>query len=323
VAPRRRRRLIPIVAVSGPSGSGKTRLLTRLVPALVRRGLRVGAIKHTGHAHDFDQPGKDTDVIRRAGAIAAVIEGPRGVAYFGPPTGGARALVRLLPPVDVVLAEGWKREPLPRIEVHRRSVSRAFLCATDRRVFAVVTDTPPPRTVPVFYADDVEPLADLLCARFGLSGPPAGRARLRVRPAVSRLPAKGSERTIALGRRRDMAKTTNRRGGTRGARSGGRAGSRGGSRSSGARGSSSRSGASRSSGSRSSAGKKGGMATLRTRGPEFYSEIGKKGARSRRSAKTKTGGSRSSSSSSSRTGGRSRGGGRGGARGGSSRSRSK
>lgn len=131
-----------------------------------RRGLVVAVIKHTGHRHPFDVPGKDTDLFQRAGAVAAAIEGPAGLALFAPPRGGARALVRLLPPCDLVLAEGWRREPLPRIEVHRRQVEQRFLCSTDRRVFALVGDGPPPRPLPVFDPDRLGPLADLLVARF-------------------------------------------------------------------------------------------------------------------------------------------------------------
>lgn len=165
----RRRRLAPIVAFSGPSGVGKTRLLRRLVAELTARGLRVGVLKHTGHDHPLDRRGKDTEVLRRAGAVAAAIEGPAGMAYFGPPVGGVRALARLLPPVDLVVAEGWKGQALPRVEVHRREISPEFLCAQDRRVFAVVTDEPPPRRLETFGAEDVAPLADLLCARFRLA----------------------------------------------------------------------------------------------------------------------------------------------------------
>jgi molybdopterin-guanine dinucleotide biosynthesis protein B len=174
----RQRVLPPIVAVSGPSGAGKTRLLARLIRLLRRRGLSVAVIKHTGHRHGFDVPGKDTDVLRRAGAVATAIEGPDGLALFGPPAGGARALARLLPPADLVLAEGWRGEPLPRIEVHRRSVARAFLCAADRRVFAVVSDEPPPRRLPTFHPDRLGPLADLLVARF-IERSPARRAPRR------------------------------------------------------------------------------------------------------------------------------------------------
>lgn len=170
----------PVVAVSGWSGAGKTRLLARLIPALARRGVTTAVAKHTRHPHAFDRRGKDTDVLRRAGAIAAAIEGPGSMALFGPPAGGIRALVALLPAVDLVLAEGWKDEPLPRIEVHRRRVERSFLCAGDRRVFAVVTDEPPPRPLPAFGHGEVEGLATLLCERFGLGeGSRGGSSRRR------------------------------------------------------------------------------------------------------------------------------------------------
>jgi molybdopterin-guanine dinucleotide biosynthesis protein B len=164
----------PVVAFSGWSGSGKTRFLSRLIPALARRGVSTAVVKSTRHPHAFDRPGKDTDVLRRAGARAAAIDGPEGMALFGPPAGGLRALVRLLPAVDLVLAEGWKDAPVPRVEVHRRAVARAFLCARDRRVFAVVTDEPPPRPVPTFRPGEAEAVAALLCDRFGLG---AGRSR--------------------------------------------------------------------------------------------------------------------------------------------------
>ena len=175
----RRRKVTPIVAVSGPSGSGKTRLLALLISALSRRGLRVGILKHTGHQHPFDRPGKDTAVLRAAGAVATAIQGPEDMALFGPPLAGARALAALLPPCDLVLAEGWRSEPLPRLEVHRREVARGFLCGEDRRVFAVVTDEPPPRRLPTFDADDVEGVADLLVARFLRRHRPARSPRKR------------------------------------------------------------------------------------------------------------------------------------------------
>jgi len=172
------------VAVSGRSGSGKTRLLSRLIPALAARGVAVGLLKHTRHEHPFDRAGKDTEVLCAAGAVAAIIQGPAAMALFGPPRGDARALARLLPPCDLVLAEGWREEALPRVEVHRREVAREWLCATDRRVFAVVTDEPPPRKVAVFGADEVEGLAELLISRFGLGS----RSRSRSGPG-SRSPS--------------------------------------------------------------------------------------------------------------------------------------
>jgi molybdopterin-guanine dinucleotide biosynthesis protein B len=284
-----RRKDTPIVAVSGFSGAGKTRLVTRLLPALARRGLAVGLVKHTGHVHGFDVPGKDTAVAREAGAVFAAIAGPAGIAYFGPPVKGARALAALGPRVDLVLAEGWRSDPLPKVEVHRRSMNRPFLCAEDRRVFAVVTDEPPPRPLPTFDADDVEPLADLLCARFGLARP--GRGRLPGGGAVRSLSA--SERPSAL-RGVRMAKTTTGRAGRRSRKAGAA------SRSKTARAKTAARGARRGRATRSDAGRKGGNATLRARGPEFYAEIGRKGGKksgSRRRASTRAkarGGSRRS-----------------------------
>jgi len=158
----RRRPEPPILAFTGPSGAGKTRLLVRLLPALRRRGLRVCALKHSGHPHPFDRPGKDSDRLRRAGALAVVLEGPAGVAYFGAPLGSARAMVRLLPPCDLVVAEGFRAAGLPWIEIHRRSVSRRFLCRLDRRAVAVVSDEPPPRDLPHFGAEEIARLADFV-----------------------------------------------------------------------------------------------------------------------------------------------------------------
>jgi molybdopterin-guanine dinucleotide biosynthesis protein B len=170
------RRAPPVVAFSGPSGAGKTTLLVALVRELRGRGLRVAAIKHSGHPHGFDVPGKDSDLLVRAGALAVAVQGPTQLAVFGAPRpGGARALARLLPPVDLVLVEGWKAERLPRVEVHRRAVSREFACAHSRRFIAVVSDEPPPRTIPTFAPGEVGALADFLCTRLGI------RARRRAR----------------------------------------------------------------------------------------------------------------------------------------------
>jgi len=156
------RRPAAVLAVSGPSGSGKTRLLSRLIPALVSRGLSVAAVKHTRHHHALDSPGKDTELLRRAGAAAVAITGPSGTAWFGPEVETARALARRMGHVDLVLAEGFRTEPLPRIEVHRRSVPGEFLCATDRRVIAVVSDEPPPRDLPRLDPEDVAGVAALV-----------------------------------------------------------------------------------------------------------------------------------------------------------------
>ena len=165
-----RRGSVPIVAFSGPSGAGKTTILVALLKELRARGLRVAVIKHSGHPHGFDVPGKDSDLLLRAGAAAVAVQGPAQLAIFGAPRpGGARALARLLPPADLVLVEGWKAGRLPRVEVHRRRVSREFACARSRGFIAVVSDEPPPRDLPTFAPGEVGALADFLCGRLGLA----------------------------------------------------------------------------------------------------------------------------------------------------------
>ena len=209
--------MTPILAFSGPSGAGKTRLLARLLPELRRRGLTVAVLKHSGHPHGFDQPGKDTEVLRRAGAVAAAISGPAGVAWFRPPLqGGARALARLLPASDLVLAEGFKSEPLPRVEVHRRAVSRDFLCARDPRVVAVVGDEPPPRDLPLFGADEIARLAD-----FVLDWLERARGRpLTVREA-GRLGGETTRASRGLGYYAEIGRAGGKAGGPRGGKKGG------------------------------------------------------------------------------------------------------
>jgi molybdopterin-guanine dinucleotide biosynthesis adapter protein len=175
---KRARRPVPVVAVSGPSGAGKTTLLVKLLRVLSAGGIRVAAIKHSGHPHGFDVPGKDSDLLLRAGAEAVAVAGPSQLAVFGPPrAGGVRALVRHLPPVDLVLVEGWKSARLPRIEVHRRSVDRTFLCSGERGFVAVVSDEPAPGRLPAFAPDEIERLAAFLRARFRLRGRAAGPRR--------------------------------------------------------------------------------------------------------------------------------------------------
>ncbi|HET7754071.1 MAG TPA: molybdopterin-guanine dinucleotide biosynthesis protein B [Anaeromyxobacteraceae bacterium] len=177
----------PVLAISGPSGSGKTWLLVRLIPALIVRGLKVAALKHSGHEHPLDKRGKDSARLRDAGAEAVIIQTPNAMALFGPPRESVDELVALLPKVDLVLVEGWKSSGLPKIEVHRRSVSREFLCESDRQVLAIATDERPPRRIPAFDADDVDGIAHFVVGWFAEGGTVSPRKRAprggRRRPA--------------------------------------------------------------------------------------------------------------------------------------------
>lgn len=124
----------------------------KLIPALRRHGLSVAAIKHTQHDHAIDVPGKDSSRLRAAGAVEVALSAPGGCAFFGPPIATVAQISRRFGPVDVVLCEGASSERPPRIEIHRREINPKFLCEKDKRVIAIVTDEPPPRTLPTFRA---------------------------------------------------------------------------------------------------------------------------------------------------------------------------
>lgn len=270
------RRAPRILAFSGPSGAGKTTLLVELIPALAARGVRVAALKRSGHRHAFDRPGKDSARLRGAGAVAVALQGPAELAWFGPPRrGGARALARLLPPVELVLAEGFGDERLPRIEVHRTEVSPRFLCARDPDVIAVVSDREPPRALPWFGPHEVEALAEFV-ARFTRRARRASKRALA--PATTRAQRVPGEAGVPV--ETAMARTSSRSGMSR--RGGGRRGA-------GGQGARRRAGARAGGATVREAGRKGGRRTLARRGPEFYSRIGRKGGKASGTARRRAG----------------------------------
>jgi len=113
-------RSVPVIAVVGPSGSGKTTLVVELIRRLCAAGVRVGSIKRSSCEIEPDRPGKDSHRHRKAGAVRTVLEavGARALFEDTQERSGALALARrFLSDLDLVLAEGFHDEPLPRIEV--------------------------------------------------------------------------------------------------------------------------------------------------------------------------------------------------------------
>jgi molybdopterin-guanine dinucleotide biosynthesis protein B len=130
------------VSVVGWSGVGKSTLVERLVPELRARGLRVGVVKHSSDPHPLHRPGSDTARFERVGAELIAFATPAGVQLTVSQE-PSRALLPLLErfadAVDLVLVEGWKEGPLPKLEVWREGHGE-LLAATRSDVLAVVTD---------------------------------------------------------------------------------------------------------------------------------------------------------------------------------------
>src|SRR5260370_10616248 len=124
-----------IFGLAGWSGSGKTTLLAALIPELVARGLSVSTIKHAHHEFDIDQPGKDSWRHRQAGAREVMVASARRWAVMhelrGAPEPSLDELVARMSPVDLLLVEGRKRHPHPKIEVHRPALGKPLLYPDD------------------------------------------------------------------------------------------------------------------------------------------------------------------------------------------------
>lgn len=152
-----------VVALVGASNSGKTTLLEKLIPVLKRRGWRIGTLKHDAHGFDIDHPGKDTYRHREAGADAVVISGPKRVAMMREEATdqNPQALIeRYLFDMDLVLVEGFKRFPFPKLEIVRAARSQTPVTPAEE-LSGLITDLELDLPgVPRFGLDDVEAIAD-------------------------------------------------------------------------------------------------------------------------------------------------------------------
>ncbi len=105
------------LSIIGWSGAGKTRLMKALIHELRARGLRVAAIKHSSHPHELHPAGSDTAALAEAGADPVAFITPRGVQVTTQDAHPLGTIERLSRSVDLVLVEGWKDGPLPKLEV--------------------------------------------------------------------------------------------------------------------------------------------------------------------------------------------------------------
>ena len=159
-----------IIGLAGWSGSGKTTLITKLIPRLIERGIRVSTLKHAHHGFDLDQPGKDSFFHRAAGATEVIISSARRWAILhelrDEPEWDLRNLVAKMSPVDLVLVEGFKRDAFPKLEIHRAANGKPLIHPEDSHIVAIASDIALPQVkVPVIDLNDIDAIADLLLAR--------------------------------------------------------------------------------------------------------------------------------------------------------------
>jgi len=155
----------PLLSIVGKSDAGKTTLLEQLVTTLVTKGYTVGTIKHDVHGFDIDHKGKDSWRHKAAGASTVAISSPKKVAVVRDVTTEETLedlIDRYFLDMDLVLAEGYKKQPWPKIEVFRSGVHKTPLCTNDATLVAFVSDTPLRPDVPCFALEDIDGIADLV-----------------------------------------------------------------------------------------------------------------------------------------------------------------
>lgn len=163
--------MIPIISIVGTSNSGKTTLIEKLIAELTLRGYRVATIKHNRHGFDIDHEGKDSWRHRQAGAVTTVVASPSRVAVIEDTDrdyGIAELANSYIRSADIVLVEGFKDNPFPKIEVHRTELKRERLTGPGDNVIAVAVDRElsPLDSVPCFDRNDAVGMADLIAELF-------------------------------------------------------------------------------------------------------------------------------------------------------------
>ena len=158
----------PVLGIAAPSGTGKTTLLASLIPLLTSSGLRVGLIKRSHHDFDIDQPGKDSHVLRKAGASTVMLTSPFRraiITEFVPPH--ERTLSEELAQIrssdlDLILVEGYKHERIPKIELSRAALGHSLQAADDSDVIAIASDGPIECPLPVLDLNQPTQIADFI-----------------------------------------------------------------------------------------------------------------------------------------------------------------
>lgn len=157
--------------ITGFRNAGKTTLTKRLVTAFTARGLAVSTVKHAHHAIDLDTPGKDTDRHRTAGARQVMLATSARWALLSERREGPEPelpdLLARMDPVDIVLVEGFKRGPHPKIEVHRAALCHPLIAPEDPTIRAIATDTPLALARPQFGLDDIHAIAAFILRDLG------------------------------------------------------------------------------------------------------------------------------------------------------------
>lgn len=155
-----------VFGLVGRSGSGKTTLIEALIPVFGGMGMAVSVIKHTHHDFDVDQPGKDSWRQRRAGAREVLLTSDKRWVLMhelrDSPEPSLEEQLSRLSPCDLVLVEGFKQQPMPKLEVWRAANNTVPLYTSDKSIVAVASDIKLQAGLPVFGLDEPDRIANFI-----------------------------------------------------------------------------------------------------------------------------------------------------------------
>ncbi|MGQ0548006.1 MAG: molybdopterin-guanine dinucleotide biosynthesis protein B [Betaproteobacteria bacterium] len=161
-----------IFGFAGWSGSGETTLIEQLIPRFVKRGLRVSLIKHAHHTFDVDQPGKESWRHRHAGAAEVLVTSSRRWVLMHELRGAHEPSfdeqIRRLSPCDLLLVEGFKHAPIPKLEVWRAQTGEPLLHPNDPHIVAVASDAKVDTRLPLLDLNDVDSISEFIVKKLEL-----------------------------------------------------------------------------------------------------------------------------------------------------------
>jgi molybdopterin-guanine dinucleotide biosynthesis protein B len=161
-----------IFGFAGWSGSGKTTLIEQLIPRFVQRGLRVSLVKHAHHTFDVDHPGKDSYRHRHAGAAEILVTSSRRWVLMhelrGAHEPSFEEQVKRMSPCDLLLVEGFKFAPIPKLEVWRAATGEPLLHPNDPHIVAVASDAKVETKLPLLDLNDVEAILGFILKKVEL-----------------------------------------------------------------------------------------------------------------------------------------------------------
>lgn len=155
-----------VFGFSGWSGSGKTTLIEQLIPRFVAAGLTVSLVKHAHHSFEVDKPGKDSHRHREAGCKEVLVSSDQRWVIMhelrGDPEPALDEQIKRISPCDLLLVEGYKRYPIPKLEIYREANGKPLLHPEDPHIVAIASDVQLATTLPRFDLNDCDRIANFI-----------------------------------------------------------------------------------------------------------------------------------------------------------------